>query len=126
MTKKKIVWVEDDEDIISILKPRFTQEGWELLTAPTAKEGMDLARKICPDLIIMDIIMPGEHGYAAIEDFKEEPTLAKIPIIVFSGVMHRWSETSATRHDGLLSKADVFVDKSEKPDVLFDTIRNYL
>ena len=73
----------------------------------------------------MDIIMAGEHGYAAIEDLKSESALASIPIVIFSGLTHRWGETTASLLDSLLTEADEFVDKAEKPGVLFSTISKY-
>ncbi len=126
MAKKKIVWVEDDDEIISAFKPRIESQGWELVSASSAEEGKSLALEAKPDLIIMDIIMAGEHGYAAIEELKSESSLANVPIIVFTSVTRRWSETTATRADGLLTEADEFVDKLEKPDVLLGAISKYL
>ena len=126
MAKKKIVWVEDDDEIISAFKPRIENEGWELVSASSAEEGKTLALEVKPDLIIMDIIMAGEHGYAAIKELKSESSLANVPIIVFTSVTRRWSETTATRADGLLTEADEFIDKLEKPDVLLDAISKYL
>ena len=126
MDKKKILWIEDEEEFISAFKPHFTSRGWQVLSAFSAEKGKVLALQLKPDLIIMDIIMAGEHGYAAIEDLKSESSLENVPIIVFSGVTHRWGETTATREDGLLAEACEFVDKSEKPDVLLNTISKYL
>jgi len=126
MAKKKIVWVEDDDEIISAFRPRIESEGWELVSASSAEEGKSLALEVKPDLIIMDIIMAGEHGYAAIEELKCEASLANVPIIVFTSVTRRWSETTATRADGLLTEADEFIDKLEKPDVLLGAIGKYL
>jgi DNA-binding response OmpR family regulator len=126
MAKKKIVWIEDDEDVISAFKTLFANQGWEVLSASSAEKGKVLALEVKPDLIIMDIIMGGEHGYAAIEDIKSKSALASVPIVIFSGATHRWGETTASRLDGLLTEADEFVDKSEKPDVLVSTISKYL
>jgi len=126
MAKRKIVWIEDDEDVISAFKPHFANKGWELLSASSAEKGKTLALEVKPDLIIMDIIMAGEHGYAAIEELKSESALAGVPIVIFSGVTHRWGETTASRLDGLLTEADEFVDKAEKPGVLLSTISKYL
>ena len=126
MAKKKIIWIEDDEEVISAFKPHFGNHGWEVLSASSAEKGKALALEVKPDLIIMDIIMVGEHGYAAIEDLKSESALASVPIVVFSGVTHRWGETTASRLDGLLTEADEFVDKAEKPDVLLSTVSKYL
>lgn len=126
MVSKKILWVEDDEDIVKAYRPIFVSRGWEIISAPSAEKGKTMAKLLKPDLIIMDIIMAGEHGYAAIEDIKEEPNLKEVPIIVYSGVMNKWNQTTATREDAILSEACEFVDKSEKPEVLLKTIDKYL
>ena len=70
--------------------------------------------------------MEGEHGYSAIEEFKGSTGLENVPIIVFSSVTHRWSETTATREDALLSDAVEFVDKSAGIDELISTIHEHL
>jgi twitching motility two-component system response regulator PilH len=126
MAKKRILWVDDDQDLILSLVPSLEKEGWEIQTAFSAEQAKSIAVSNKPDLIIMDIIMEGQHGYNAIEDLKGYPQLADVPIIVFSSVTHRWGETTATREDAVLSDANEFVDKSPKPDVLIDTIRKYL
>ena len=126
MAKKRILWVDDDEDLVLSLQPRLENEGWQVQTAFSAEQAKNIVANDKPDLIIMDIIMQGEHGYNAIEEIKSYPQLANVPIIVFSSVTHRWGETTATREDALLSDAEEFVDKSEKPDVLIHTIHKYL
>lgn len=126
MAKKKIIWVEDDQDIISAFQPQFESRGWQILSASSAEKGKALLQEEKPDLIIMDIIMTGEHGYDAIKDLKNEPDLANVPIIIYSGVTHRWGETTASRMDAVLTEADAFVDKSEKPDVLINAVKQQL
>ena len=79
-----------------------------------------------PGLIIMDIIMEGQHGYNAIEDLRSYPRLSNVPIIIFSSVTHRWGETTASREEAILSDADEFVDKSFGIDTLVEKIHEYL
>jgi CheY-like chemotaxis protein len=126
MAKKNILWVEDDEDLVLSLQPRLEKQGWEVQTALSAAQAKTMVLNNKPDLIIMDIIMEGQHGYSAIEDLKTNTALANVPIIVFSSVTHRWGETTATREDALLSEAAEFVDKSADPGVLIETIHKYL
>lgn len=126
MAKKKILWVEDDEEIISAFKPLLESQQWEMFSASSAEKGKAMAGQVNPDLIIMDIIMAGEHGYAAIEDFKKEAGLENVPIIVFSGITRRWGETTASLQDALVTEACEFVDKAEKPEALINTISKYL
>ena len=126
MAKKKILWVEDDEEIISAFKPLLESQQWEVISASSAEKSKAMAEQVNPDLIIMDIIMVGEHGYSAIEDLKKEAGFEDVPIIVFSGVTHRWGETTASLQDALTTKSCEFVDKAEKPEALINTISKYL
>jgi CheY-like chemotaxis protein len=126
MAKKKILWVEDDQDIVASLQPRLEKQGWQVLTAFSGEEAKTLAVNESPDIIVMDIVMQGQHGYNAIEDLRSYPDLANIPIIVFSSVTHKWDKTTATREDALLSDAAEFIDKSSGPDALISAIKKYL
>ena len=126
MAGKKILWVDDDQDLVLSLQPSLEKQGWQVQAAFSAEQAKTMVVSDIPDLIIMDIIMGEEHGYNAIEDLKSYPQLANVPIIVFSSVTHRWGETTATREDAILTEADEFVDKSARPDALIDTIRKYL
>ncbi|MHC4123478.1 MAG: response regulator [Planctomycetota bacterium] len=126
MDKKKILWVDDDEDLVLAFQARLMNEGWDVQTAFSAKQAKAMLTNYTPDIIIMDVIMDEQHGYSAIEDIKEYPKLADIPIIVFSSVSQKWSETTATREDALLSDATEFVNKSSTPDELIRTIHKYL
>ncbi|MHC4571850.1 MAG: response regulator [Planctomycetota bacterium] len=126
MAPKKILWVDDDEDLVLSFKPRLEKEGWQVQSATSAEQAKTVVVDDRPDLIIMDIIMEGEHGYSAIEDIMSNPQLASVPVIVFSSLTQRWSETTATREDALLSKAAEFIDKPAEPDVLIRTLHKYL
>ncbi len=95
-------------------------------SASSAELAKTIAVNYGPDLIIMDIIMEGEHGYSAIEGLMSTPQLASVPVIVFSSLNRRWAQTTATREDALLSDAVEFVDKPAEPNVLIQTIRKYL
>ena len=94
MVEKKILWVDDDQDLVLSLQPTLEKEGWEVQTAFSAEQAKTMLADYTPDLIIMDIIMDGQHGYSAIEDLKSYPQLANVPIVVFSSVTHRWGETT--------------------------------
>jgi CheY-like chemotaxis protein len=126
MAQKNILWVDDDEDLVLSFQPSLEKEGWKVQVAFSAEQAKAMAVNNRPDLIVMDIIMESEHGYSAIEDLKSNSQLADVPVIVFSNVNRRWSETTATREDAILSDAAEFVDKSNKPDALIQTIHKYL
>ncbi len=126
MAKEKILWVDDDEELTLSLQPNLEKEGWQVKTTLSAEQGKSLAVTDRPDLIIMDIIMGGEHGYKAIKDLLSNPQLSNVPVIVFSSLTQRWGETTASREDALLSDAAEFVDKSAGIDALINTIHKHL
>lgn len=126
MTAKKLLLVDDDEDLVLSIRPILEKEGWEVHTSFSAEQAKTMAVNNKPDLIVMDIIMEGEHGYSAIEELMSNPQFENVPVIVFSNVTHRWAETTATREDALLSDAAEFVDKTDGVKALVCAIRKYL
>jgi len=126
MATKKLLLVDDDQDLVLSIRPSLEKEGWEVHTSFSAEQAKTMAVNKKPDLIVMDIIMEGEHGYSAIEELMSNPQFENVPVIVFSSVTHRWAETSATREDALFSDAAEFVDKSDGTDALVRVIRKHL
>ena len=94
--------------------------------AISAEAGMSALRSRKPDLIIMDVIMPGEHGFTATETLKGERNFADVPVVIFSSLPGRWAETTATREDMLSAAAEVFIDKAKGPRVLIEAVREIL
>lgn len=68
---KKILIIEDDEDFLSILKIKFAGEGFSVFTASDGEEGVSMARKEKPDLILADILMPKMDGLEMAKKIKE-------------------------------------------------------
>lgn len=81
---KKILYVEDNEDNIFMLKMRLERKGFEVITAKDGQEGVNTARKILPDLILMDVGLPIMDGYKATQVLKEDELTKKIPIIILT------------------------------------------
>jgi len=68
---KKILIVEDDEDFASILKTKFTSEGFSVVTARNGEDGISVAEKEKPDLVFSDVLMPGMDGIEMAKKIKE-------------------------------------------------------
>jgi DNA-binding response OmpR family regulator len=86
MAAKKILWVEDDDDLVEALQPQLEREGWAVHRIDSAKAMAAKVAEVHPDAIVMDIIMPGEHGFSATEDLKGRDDAARIPVIVYTSV----------------------------------------
>ncbi len=83
---KKILLAEDDEFLSSLLKNRLQREGFAVQIARTGDETMAALKTIQPDLVLLDIILPGKLGFEILEDARKDPKLAKIPFMVMSNL----------------------------------------
>jgi DNA-binding response OmpR family regulator len=82
--KRKILVVDDEVAIVRVLKDRLEVEGFEVLTAYDGLQGVEIAQKEQPDLIIMDITMPNMDGLTAARLLREKPETAHIPIVMLT------------------------------------------
>ncbi len=82
--KKKVLIVDDEPDLLETMAFRLDAAGYEVITAADGASGVKKAREEGPDLIIMDVMMPGMDGFEALEKLKEEIATRKIPTVVFS------------------------------------------
>ncbi|MDP3015430.1 MAG: response regulator [bacterium] len=84
----KILLVEDDPFLSSLLKNRLEKEGLEISLARDGEEALDLLKTIKPALILLDIILPKKSGFEVMEEIKNNPQLisAEIPIIIISNL----------------------------------------
>ena len=87
---KKIVLIEDDGDLFSLLKYNLEKEGFSLNGQQTGKGAIELCRKVRPDLILLDIMLPDSDGLDICKGIRRDPDLAAVPIIFLTA---RASET---------------------------------
>jgi len=87
--KKKVLIVEDDNDISEMYRLRITASGFEVETAVNGQIGIDKMKKFLPDLVLLDIVMPKKDGFDLLEEVKqasEKENIKQIPIIVLSNL----------------------------------------
>ena len=96
MAGKKILVVDDEEDLLDLIGKSLSAKGYEVTTVTTAREAMAKARTISPDLILIDIILPDMEGPEAIRTLGEDPLTANIPAIFLSGIVAREQEEGAS------------------------------
>ena len=80
-----ILVVDDSRTVVAAFNKVLTQAGFKVLTANNGEEGVAMAKAELPDLILMDVVMPGINGYQATRQIRKEETTAHIPIIIVSG-----------------------------------------
>lgn len=81
----RILVIDDSRTVVKILSRMLSQNEFEPIGAGDAEEGLQLARQYPPDLIFLDIILPGMNGFAALRRLRQHPATADIPIIMISG-----------------------------------------
>jgi adenylate cyclase len=80
--KNKILIIDDEPDFAQIFKKRLEAEGYEVITASDGNEGLKKIRLEDPDVILLDILMPGKDGYTMLKEMKEDAFIRKVPVIV--------------------------------------------
>jgi two-component system, OmpR family, alkaline phosphatase synthesis response regulator PhoP len=83
---KKILLIEDDPFLASLLGNRLKKEGFELETVKTGNDAMKALRANLPDLALLDIILPGKSGFEVLEDIKSEPQISQVPVMIISNL----------------------------------------
>ncbi|RMD70799.1 MAG: response regulator [Gammaproteobacteria bacterium] len=79
-----ILIVDDSPTDIHVLKTMLERHGYHTITASSGEEGIQVARQSRPDVILMDIVMPGMSGFQAIRQLGQDPETRSIPVIVVS------------------------------------------
>ncbi len=119
--RKRILVIEDHEDNRRILRDLLTSAGYEIIEAVTGEEGVSSAETHLPDLIVMDIQLPGVDGYEATRRIKANPTLRHIPIIAVTSYALSGDDVKA-----LEAGCDAYIAKPYSPRELLVKIRQYL
>ena len=82
-----ILVADDDERLTAVLKIRLGQMGYEVITADNGQRAFELAQDQVPDLLVLDVNMPGCDGFSLIEAMDQVPKLNAIPVIYISGAV---------------------------------------
>ena len=114
---KKILIADDEPDILEIIQFNLQQEGYEVVTAKNGDEAIDKAKKTDPDLIILDIMMPGKNGIEVCNILRMLPGF-KDTLIVFLTAM----SDETTEIKGLETGADDYLTKPISPKVLLSKV----
>jgi len=117
----KILYVEDNDDNIYVLKNRLTRAGFTVLVATDGAQGVAAARVEIPDLIIMDLTLPVLDGWAATRQLKAAPETKHIPVIALTA-----HAMSGDREKALEAGCDDFDTKPVEMPRLLEKIRALL
>jgi CheY-like chemotaxis protein len=115
---KKILLIEDNPDQITILQLRLESMGYSVISATDSQQGLEIALKDHPDLILLDVIMPKLNGFKACEILKGDPATKHIPIIMVTGY-----GIDTIDEKSFAAGANDCIRKPYEPDILLQKIK---
>lgn len=121
MTKKRILVVDDEKDFVKMLQIRLEANGYEVIAAFDGIQGIMVAKREKPDLIILDVMMPAGDGYLVCERLKMSSFTWAIPVIFLSAKSRPEDEVKAYK-----AGAKYYLTKPYEPEVLLDTVKKAL
>jgi DNA-binding response OmpR family regulator len=87
MTKKiKVAIIEDDQMINQMYRVKFEMAGYEVAVAEDGKSGIELVKNMCPDIILLDLMMPGMNGDEALEHIRKMPGYDQTPVAILTNI----------------------------------------
>ena len=117
----RILVVDDSLTDIHLLKSCLLNDGYEVEVAKSGEEGIRVAKLCKPDLILMDVVMPGINGFQATRELSKAPETSHIPIIIVTTKDQQTDRVWATRQG-----AKDFIVKPVKKDMLLSSVRQHL
>jgi DNA-binding response OmpR family regulator len=120
--KVKVVCVEDEPGVVDLIQLIFSRRGWEVLGALSGPEGLDLIRQQRPDLVLLDLMLPGISGWVVYQHLKADEATRDIPVIVVTAKVDGIDEVLAK----YIAKVDDYVKKPFSPQELLDSVDRVL
>ena len=120
--QKKILCIEDEQEMIDLIRLILTRRGFEISGANGGKEGLEVIHKDHPDLVLLDLMMPGMDGWEVYQQMKSDPTTKDIPVIVVTA-----KTQSIDKVLGLhIAKVDDYITKPFSPQELLTSVDKVL
>jgi len=119
---KKILLVEDEKILAEMYRDKFTQAGFEVFLAFEAKEGLKLAEKEKPDLVVLDILLPKENGITFLAWLRKKSETSLIPVVAFSNYDDPETKRTALR----LGVKDYLIKTNYTPSEIVTKIKQLL
>jgi len=119
---KRIICVEDETEMIDLIRLILSRRGFEVIGAYGGKEGLESIRKELPDLVLLDLMMPDMDGWEVYQQMKADVTTRDIPVIVVTA-----KAQSIDKVLGLhIAKVDAYVAKPFSPQELLTSVEHVL
>lgn len=119
--KKKILYIEDNEQNLYLVKFLMEKHGYEVSAAMDGQEGIDSAAELRPDLILLDIQLPHMDGYSVARKLRANPDLSGIPIVAVTSYA-----MAGDRDKALSAGCNGYIEKPINPDTFMRQVEQHL
>lgn len=115
----RILLVDDEPEILELLRYNFSKKGLDVSVARNGEEALDIAEQDCPQVFVVDIMMPVMNGIELVKKLRAKSKFKKIPVLFLSATSDDYLVMAAMNAGG-----DHFVSKPVKLNLLFDLVNN--
>ncbi|MBI2573973.1 MAG: response regulator [Candidatus Wildermuthbacteria bacterium] len=119
---QKILVIEDDKFLRELVIQKLAREGFETSEAVDGEDGVKKVKEEKPDLVLLDLILPGIDGFEALKRMKDDPELAKIPVIILSNLGQKDDVEKGLK----LGASDYLIKAHFTPGEIIAKVRNVL
>lgn len=120
--KKVVVCIEDEPEMIDLVKLILGRKGFDLVGAVGGREGLETVRRLKPDLVLLDLMMPDMDGWEVYQQMKADEELKHIPVVVVTAKAQSIDEVLGLH----IAKVDDYVTKPFGPQELLQSVRKVL
>jgi len=117
---KKILIIEDDKFLRELISQKLLKEGYDIAEAIDGEDGVRRVKSEQPDLVLLDLILPGIDGFEVLTKVKEDPAIASIPVIILSNLGQKEDVERGLK----LGAADYLIKAHFTPGEIIDKIKN--
>ena len=111
---KQVLVIDDDQNIVKYLSVALSEHGYDPVSASNGNDGLRRIRQTRPDLVVLDVMMPGRSGFVLIKQLKKDEQLEDIPVLMLSGVGSVLEESESHKDETFESPYDNVRDSLKK------------
>jgi DNA-binding response OmpR family regulator len=119
---KKIVYVEDELEMIDLVKLILSRKGYEVIGAAGGREGLDIIREVVPDLVLLDLMMPDIEGWDVYQQIRADDNTKHIPVIVVTAKAQNIDKVLGLH----IAKVNDYISKPFSPQDLVASVERIL
>jgi DNA-binding response OmpR family regulator len=121
--KKTILIIDDEPDSLALVRMRIEASGYKVLTAENYEDAFNLMKRQIPDLVLLDVVMPGMNGYEVCNQIKNNDKTKDVPVVLFTANPEQKTRLESNAE---FIAADDCIQKPFEPDELVAKIKKFI